>query len=67
VHCDQDEWAYPKYAYQLYEASNKSLTEFKMFKNCKHVAAYDDYTEDYENMVKGFFDRHLPDFGFNLI
>jgi len=62
IHCDLDEWAYPKYAYQLYEAGNKNLTEFKMYKNCEHVAAFDDYTEDYESLVFGFLEKHSPDF-----
>jgi dipeptidyl aminopeptidase/acylaminoacyl peptidase len=66
VHCDLDEWAYPKYAYQLYEASNKENTELKMFSDCTHVAAYDDYTEEYENMVQEFLERHAPEFGFSL-
>ena len=62
VHCDQDEWAYPKYAYQLFEASDKTETEFKMFPDCDHVAAYDDYTEDYEKMVDSFLNKHLAEF-----
>lgn len=66
VHCDLDEWAYPKYAYQLYEASNKQKTELKMFSGCKHVAAYDDYTQEYENMVQVFFNKYAPEFGFSL-
>jgi pimeloyl-ACP methyl ester carboxylesterase len=59
VHCDQDIWAYPEYAYQLYEASDKNITEFKMFSDCEHVAGYDKYTEEYETMVAGFLERHL--------
>lgn len=62
VHCDLDEWAYPKYAYQLYEASNTEITEMKMFEGCDHVAAYDDYTEDYESLVLGFLEKHVPEF-----
>ncbi len=62
VHCDQDEWAYPKYAYRLYEASNKQLTEFKMFEQCAHVNAYDDYTEEYTRVVEHFLEKHLPEF-----
>jgi len=62
VHCDQDEWAYPKYAHQLYEASDKKQTDFKMFSDCEHVAAYDDYTEEYEKIVKAFLKMHLAEF-----
>lgn len=62
VHCDMDEWAYPEYAYQLYAASNKHQTELKMFSECEHVEAYDKYTEDYEQMVSGFLERHVPAF-----
>lgn len=61
VHCDLDVWAYPQYAYQLYEASDKNSTELKMFPDCEHVAAYDDYTQDYETMVAGFLERHVPE------
>lgn len=68
AHCDMDVWAYPQYAYQLYEASDKNFTELKMFPDCEHVAAYDDYTEDYETMVAGFLERHVPEFfGFRKI
>ncbi len=62
AHCDQDVWAYPEYAYQLYEASDKEQTELKMFKDCSHVAAINDYPEDYETMVAGFLERHEADF-----
>lgn len=64
VQCDQDVWAYPKYAHQLYDASDKQLTELKMFKDCEHVAADDDYPEEYEAMVEGFLDRQVPEFRF---
>ena len=59
THCDLDVWAYPEYAYQLYEASNKELTELKMFSDCEHVEAYGKYTEQYEKMVEGFLLRHV--------
>ncbi len=67
VHCDLDVWAYPEYAYQLYEASDKSLTTLKMFEDCRHVAAYDDYTDEYENMVETFLGKHLAEFNFKAV
>jgi esterase/lipase len=59
VQCDKDEWAYPEYAYRLLSAANQELTELKMFSECEHVAAYDDHTEAYENLVKGFLENKL--------
>lgn len=67
IHCDLDVWAYPEYAYQLFEASNKESTTLKMFNGCKHVAAYDDFTEEYEASVEEFLNNYAQHFYVNTI
>lgn len=57
VHCDLDVWAYPKYAKELYEASDQSISQYKMYESCRHVQAYDMYTQDYTQLVENFLTK----------
>lgn len=61
MHCDQDVWAYPKYAQQLYENSDKQTTVLKMFSECQHCEAYDDYPQNYELEVQKFVKHFFPE------
>lgn len=60
IHCDADENVKVEYSTDIFEASPAAVKEIFIFEGCTHTMGYEDFTEEYEELVLGFIKKNMP-------